>query len=468
LNQQVDGAVNVKNHVGGWAENVALHITDFKAGVGGDKLDLSGFSSGHIKLVQSGADTLVRMVEAGSTDKAAVTLAVMEGVTAAKFTDANFVTGSTAEHRSYNTSVAENSVNVKNVTSTNALLGTAAQFTLAGADAKLFKISKTGALTFATAKDYEQATDANKDGVYEVAVKMTNAKTGYSVTQNLSVGVEFTPILGTANADTLKGAAGWDTLDGMDGNDTLTGGAGLDTFVVANGHDTITDFNLFSNDTASSQIMNLLTKGNGNEILKVMNEAIVDVTVKTAWTATADSFNDGTANLLTMGKAIDLSAVSHGQGWNVSNQQGTATKITGSEFNDTLTGGKGNDTLYGGDGDDLLIGGLGNDILFGGDGHDTFQLGGSSISKDLIKDFAHGSDHIQLDHVLFKELTIGDLHSNEFVLGTKAINTSQHLIYNSATGNLWYDADGSGKAAAVLIAVLDNHATLTYADLAVI
>jgi cysteinyl-tRNA synthetase len=213
--------------------------------------------------------------------------------------------------------------------------------------------------------------------------------------------------------------------------------------------------------------MNLLTKGNGNEILKVMNEAIVDVTVKTAWTATADSFNDGTANLLTMGKAIDLSAVSHGQGWNVSNQ-GTAAKITGSEFNDTLTGGKGNDTLYGGDGDDLLIGGLGNDILFGGDGHDTFQLGGSSISKDLIKDFEHGSDHIQLDHVLFKALTIGDLHSNEFVLGTKAMTTSQHLIYNSATGNLWYDADGSGKAAAVLIAVLDNHATLTYADLAVI
>jgi Ca2+-binding RTX toxin-like protein len=406
--------------------------------------------------------------EAGSNEKAAVTLAVMEGVTAAKFTDANFVTGSTAEHRSYSTSVAENSVNVTNVTSTDAKLGTAARYTLTGADAKLFKISTTGALSFATAKDYEQATDANKDGVYEVSVKMTNAKTGYSViAQNLTVGVEFTPILGTANADTLKGTAGWDTLDGMDGNDTLTGGAGLDTFVVANGHDTITDFNLFSNDTASSQIMNLLTKGNGNEILKVMNEAIVDVTVKTAWTATADSFNDGTANLLTMGKAIDLSAVSHGQGWNVSNQ-GTATKITGSEFNDVLTGGKGNDTLYGGAGDDLLIGGLGNDILFGGDGHDTFQLGGSSISKDLIKDFEHGSDHIQLDHVLFKALTIGDLHSNEFVLGTKAMTTSQHLIYNSATGNLWYDADGSGKAAAVLIAVLDNHATLTYADLAVI
>jgi Ca2+-binding RTX toxin-like protein len=48
------------------------------------------------------------------------------------------------------------------------------------------------------------------------------------------------------------------------------------------------------------------------------------------------------------------------------------------------------------------------------------------------------------------------------------MTTSQHLIYNEATGSLWYDADGSGKAAAVLIAVLDNHSKLTYTDLAVI
>jgi hypothetical protein len=169
-----------------------------------------------------------------------------------------------------------------------------------------------------------------------------------------------------------------------------------------------------------------------------------------------------------MGKAVDLSAVSHGQGWNVSNQ-GTAGKIIGSEFNDVLTGGKGNDTLQGGAGDDLLIGGLGSDVLIGGDGDDTFRLG-SSTSKDFIKDFESGADRIELDHLLFKALTTtGELHSNQLVLGTKATTSSQHLIYNEATGGLWYDADGSGKAsAAVLVAVLESHTTLTYADLVVI
>ena len=455
FNQQVSGAVNVQNHVGGWAENVALHITDFQVGAGGDVLDLSGLSNGHIKLVQSGADTLVRMVDAGSNEAAAVTLAVIEGVSAAKFTAANFVPGSTPEYRSYNTSVAENSVNVTTVTSTDPLLGTAAKYTLTGADAKLFKVSSKGVLTFAAAKDYEQATDANKDGIYEVSVTMTNAKTKFAVTQNLTVGVEFAPILGTENADTLKGTAGLDTLDGMDGNDSLSGGAGLDTFVVASGRDTITDFNL-------------LTKGTtGNEILKVINGATADATIKAAWTATADSFNDGTANIFTMGMQVDLSAITHGQGWNVSNQ-GAAGKIIGSQFNDVLTGGRGNDRLEGGAGNDLLIGGLGSDVLLGGAGSDSFRLG-SDTKTDLILDFVSGTDHIQLDHVLFKALTVGDLAVNQLGFGTKAMTTSEHLFYDQTKGSLWYDADGSGKvSAAVLIAVLDNKATLSNLDLVVI
>ena len=43
-----------------------------------------------------------------------------------------------------------------------------------------------------------------------------------------------------------------------------------------------------------------------------------------------------------------------------------------------------------------------------------------------------------------------------------------HLIYDKPTSDLWDHADGSGSTAAVLIAVLDNKATLTHLDLAVI
>jgi len=433
-------------------ENVALHITDFQAGTGGDVLDLSQWG-GHTKLVQSGADTLVRMYQ-GSDQQSAVTVAVMEGVSAAKLTAANFVAGFTPEYRTYTTSVAENTNTVTTIAPTDSSLAAYTKYTLTGVDAKLFKISKTGVLSFATAKDYEQPTDANHDGIYEVSVKMTNLKTYESVTKNLTVGVEFAPIVGTAEADTLTGTTGRDTLDGMGGNDKLTGGTGLDTFLVNSGHSTITDFNL-------------LTKGaSGSEILKVSEGATADVTVSAAWTATADSYNDGTTTLFTSGKAVDLSAVSHGQGWNVSNL-GVSTSITGSQFNDVLTGGRGNDRLSGGAGDDVLVGGGGSDVLTGGAGVNTFVLGGD-YKTDVIVDFKHGVDHVKLDHVLYQSLSVGELDLSKLTFGSKAMTASDHLFYNQATGSLWYDVDGSGKAAAKLIAVFDNHTVLTYADLAVI
>jgi Ca2+-binding RTX toxin-like protein len=363
-------------------------------------------------------------------------------------------TSSVLQVAKYNTTSAENTNTVTTLTASDPLLSTTPKYTLTGADASLFKISTKGALTFATAKDYEQPTDSNHDGIYEVSVTMTNAKTGYKVVKDLTVGVEFTPILGTAGADTLKGTTGYDTLDGKAGDDKLTGGAGLDTFLVTSGRDAITDFNL------------LTTGATGSEILQVAVGATADATLKAAWAATANSYNAGTANILTSGLAVDLSAVTQGQGWSVTNT-GKDAMLKGSQFNDVLTGGTSNDQLLGGAGNDLLIGGKGSDILTGGAGADTFRLGGDT-KTDHITDFLSGTDRIQLDHLLYKALPLGPLENSQLVLGTKALTTSQHLVYDQPTGNLWYDADGSGKGAAVLIAVLDNHTALAYADLAVI
>uniref|UniRef100_UPI0038BB691F M10 family metallopeptidase C-terminal domain-containing protein n=1 Tax=Limnohabitans sp. TaxID=1907725 RepID=UPI0038BB691F len=200
-----------------------------------------------------------------------------------------------------------------------------------------------------------------------------------------------------------------------------------------------------------------------SEILQVSAGATADATLKAAWAATSDSFNDGTANLTTKGMAVDLSGITHGQGWNVTNA-GAGTTITGSQFNDVVTGGAGNDILISGAGNDVLIGGKGSDTLTGGVGADTFRLSGDT-KTDHITDFVSGTDRIELDHLLYKALGTGPLAANQFVQGTVATTTTQRFVYDQPTGNLWNDADGSGKGKAVLIGVLDNHVQMAHTDL---
>jgi len=132
-----------------------------------------------------------------------------------------------------------------------------------------------------------------------------------------------------------------------------------------------------------------------------------------------------------------------------------------------LTGGTGNDQLLGGTGDDVLAGGKGYDILTGGTGADTFRLSGDT-KTDHITDFLSGTDHIDLDHLIYKALGTGELAQDQFVHGTAATTAAQRIIYDQPTGNLWYDADGSGRSKAVLIGVLDNHVKIEHTDFWVI
>jgi Ca2+-binding RTX toxin-like protein len=406
-----------------------------------DGVNINGAISPSFKLTQAHVGKAITVV-ASYTDGAGI----LEQITSNSVQVANF-----------NTSSTENFTLITTISPSDTALGKAPKFALSGTDAHLFKISTKGALSFAAAPDYEQAIDSNKDGVYEVSVVMTNSKTGYMLTNDFGVFVEFAAIQGTANADTLKGTKGWDTLDGLAGNDKLTGDKGLDTFIISSGSDSITDFN------------NLGTAV-GQEILQVSSGATVSATLKAAWTATSTSVNNGIANLFSSGSSIDLSAINRGQGWNLTNT-GKSTTFTGSVFDDVLTGGTATDYLFGGVGNDVLNGGKGFDHLTGGTGADTFRFtGGSGITNaDRITDFVSGVDKIQIDATLLKNETKGQLSDTKFTAAKAATNTTQHFVYDNTNGNLWYDADGSGtKVKAVLIGVLDNNAELTASDLWVV
>ncbi len=82
-----------------------------------------------------------------------------------------------------------------------------------------------------------------------------------------------------------------------------------------------------------------------------------------------------------------------------------ANQLSGLDGNDKLLGVLGNDNLLGGAGNDILTGGKGRDQLRGGAGRDVFDYNASNESpatasaRDVIKDFFHGSDRIDLSTI---------------------------------------------------------------------
>jgi Ca2+-binding RTX toxin-like protein len=146
--------------------------------------------------------------------------------------------------------------------------------------------------------------------------------------------------------------------------------------------------------------------------------------------------------------------------------------MRGGKGNDVLDGGVGNDHLFGGAGADRLIGGDGNDTLTGGPGHDHFVFSAAlnaATNVDRITDFS-AADRIELDHNVFAGIGAPGtvLSAAGFHQGQYAHGMSDHIVYNKATGALYYDADGNGPGSAVEFAVLAHHPTITHADFLVI
>jgi serralysin len=140
-------------------------------------------------------------------------------------------------------------------------------------------------------------------------------------------------------------------------------------------------------------------------------------------------------------------------------------ELYGGRGNDKLHGGSGRDILDGGSGDDLVNGGSGQDLLTGGAGADAFvfdtKLGRSNV--DIITDF-DAEDGIVLSSVTFNGLWPGGLSADQFHAAAGATggdDAEDRIVYDTATGNLYYDRDGSGSAAAVQFAVLSGAPALS-------
>jgi ELWxxDGT repeat protein len=225
---------------------------------------------------------------------------------------------------------------------------------------------------------------------------------------------------------------------------------------------------IWSTDGTSASVTNLVPANNGSNINTPIIRGFVTVPGSNKPTKGDDDLSgDDKKNTIDGGKGNDTidggagkDTLKGGDG-NDSLKGGAGNdKLDGGKGKDVLAGDGGKDTLTGGDGKDTLGGGAGNDKLDGGKDKDVFLFDTAPSSKanaDHIVKFEVGTDKIALDDDVFN---VGpSLGKKEFVSldsGHKATKAAQHILYDESNGELWYDADGKGGAAAVKFAVLDN------------
>ena len=141
----------------------------------------------------------------------------------------------------------------------------------------------------------------------------------------------------------------------------------------------------------------------------------------------------------------------------------TAINGTGNSLANALTGNSGNNVLTGADGNDVLNGAGGNDTLNGGAGADSFVFNSAlngATNVDTIVGFSVVDDKIRLENGVFTALTtLGTLSPDAFYIGAAAHDATDRILYNSGTGALSYDADGSGAVASVRFATLSTGLT---------
>jgi VCBS repeat-containing protein len=236
-----------------------------------------------------------------------------------------------------------------------------------------------------------------------------------AISQSATTALQLT---GNEFAQAIYGNAGTNFLDGRGGADYLAGLGGNDTYVIDNGGDIVAEAIGGGRDVVYARANYVLTAGSEIEILSAFSSSGI-----------------GPLNL------------------------------TGNEFANEI---------YGNIAANRLDGGAGADYLMGFAGADTFAfttaLGNGNV--DFLADFAgvanDGEDVIALDHNVFTGLALGALNPNAFFAGSAAHDADDRILYDSATGNLFFDADGVGGVAAILFARVEPNSSLTAGDFTVI
>lgn len=278
---------------------------------------------------------------------------------------------------------------------------------------------QTGLAVFRLPANFENLTFSLGGAHRGTGNALANVLTGNTGVDILSGRGGDDTLFGLGGADILYGGNGNDRLDGGAGADLFWGGAGDDTFIVDNPGDRIMEARREGSDTVEASISFALPNNVENLLLTGMKAL------------------NGTGNKLD----------------NV---------LTGNSARNALSGGARNDTLEGLGGADRLTGGSGAD-------HFVFNSDATGAAFDTIADFSHAEgDRIVFDRGVFDGLDgIRALGNATFLAADgarEAVTDAQRVIYDTASGALYYDADGAGGDAAAKLAVLVGSPVLAVAD----
>ena len=126
------------------------------------------------------------------------------------------------------------------------------------------------------------------------------------------------------------------------------------------------------------------------------------------------------------------------------------------------------DSISGGLVADILAGLNGNDVLTGGAGADKFVFNtplNATNNVDTITDFSSAqSDKLMLDRTKIFTALPATLTATEIAVvgsggATGSVATGVRLVYESSSGNLYYDSDGGTSANRTLFATINATTT---------
>jgi Ca2+-binding RTX toxin-like protein len=306
---------------------------------------------------------------------------------------------------------------------------------------------------------------------------------------------------GGAGNDRLFGGADNDTLNGGTGADQIAGGSGDDKYYVDNAGDSIIEtagggtadrvyasvsyqlaagaeveiLNTSSNggtaaiNLAGNSFANTIIGNAGNNIINGLGgidtmhglggndryyvDNAADVIVEAAGGGTADQVLTSVDYSLKSGVDVELLTTTNAAGT-------AALKLAGNSYANTVIANAGNNLLNGSTGADTLTGLGGSDIFM----FNTALAGGNI---DDVTDFSVADDTIRLENSIFTAIAgTGTLTAAQFVKNTSgtAQDASDRIIYETDTGRLIYDTNGSTAGGRYLFATLDAGLALTNAD----